>query len=345
MEYRRLGRTGVEVSAQALGTMMFGPRGNEDEAQCIAMLHRALDAGINLIDTADSYDQGASESVVGKATQGHRDEIFLATKVFNQMGEGRNRHGGSRYWIQKEVEASLRRLDTDHIDLYQLHRPDPTTDLEDTVDVLTDLVRQGKIRYWGTSTFPGIKLVEALWIADRRSLSRPSCEQPPYSILVRQIERDVLPVTQQHGMGVISWGPLNGGFLTGKYRQGSRPADSRAERFLALGRHTAARFDGTRVDVKAKHDAVDRLSVIAEEAGLTLIELALGFVMAHPGITSTIIGPRTPEQLETFLAAADLRLDDTTLDAIDEVVPPATTLAQPDRGWNEPWMRPAARRR
>lgn len=345
MEYRHLGRTGVEVSAQSLGTMMFGPRGNPDEAKCIRMFHRALEAGINLIDTADSYDEGVSETVVGKAIKGHRDDIFLATKVFNPMGEGRNDRGGSRYWIQKEVENSLRRLDTDHIDLYQLHRPHPATDLEDTIDVLTDLVRQGKIRYYGTSTFPGILLTEAMWIADRRNLLRPSCEQPPYSILVRQIERDVLPVTQKHGLGVISWGPINGGFLSGKYRDGARPADSRAERFRALGRHTAARFDHERADVQAKNDAVEQLAAVAEEAGLTLIELALGFVMAHPGITSTIIGPRTPEQLETFLAAADVRLDDATLDAIDRVVPPATTLAQPDRGWNEPWMKPSARRR
>ena len=345
MEYRRLGRTGVEVSAQSLGTMMFGPRGTEEESTYVSMLHRALDAGINLIDTADSYDREASETVVGKAIQGHRDEIVLATKVYNAMGDGPNQRGSSRYWIQKEVEFSLRRLQTDHIDIYQLHRPDPHTALQDTLEVLSGLVDQGKIRYIGTSTFPGIQLVEAHWISARRNLHRVACEQPPYSILVRQIERDVVPVAMDHGMGMISWGPLNGGFLTGKYRSGADPEGARAERFRALGRPTAARFDGTREDVQLKHAAVERLVGVAEDAGLSLIELSLGFVMANPAITSAIIGPRTMEQFDTLLAAADVRLDHDTLDAIDAIVPPGTTLAEVDRGFKPPWMAPSARRR
>lgn len=345
MELRRLGRTGVEVSVQTLGTMMFGARGTEDEATYVAMLHRALDAGINVVDTADSYDRGTSETVVGKAIRGHRDEIVLATKLFNPMGDGPNQSGSSRYWIHKAVEASLRRLGTDHIDIYQLHRPDPHTALEDTLETLSALVDQGKIRYIGTSTFPGVMLVEAQWISARRNLHRVACEQPPYSILVRQIERDVVPGVHQHGMGVLSWGPLNGGFLTGKYRGGRAPEDSRAVRFKALGRPTAARFDVQRSDVQRKHAAVEQLVAVADAAGLSLVELALGFVMAHPAISSTIIGPRTPEQLETFLAAADVRLDDDTLDAIDAIVPPGTTVAEVDRGWAEPWMAAAARRR
>lgn len=345
MEYRHLGRTGVEVSVQSLGTMMFGGRGTEDESTYVTMLHRALEAGINVIDTADSYDRGGSETVVGKAIRGHRDEIVLATKVYNAMGDGRNRGGNSRYWIQKEVEASLRRLGTDHIDIYQLHRPDPHTSLEDTLEVMSDLVEQGKVRYIGTSTFPGIQLVEAHWLSERRSLRRVACEQPPYSILVRQIERDVLPVVTAYGMGVISWGPLNGGFLTGKYRSGARPEGSRAERFEALGRPTAARFDGERHDVQHKHAAVEELVAVADDAGLSLIELALGFVMAHPAISSAIIGPRTMDQFDTFLAAADVRLDEDTLDAIDAIVPPGTTVAEVDRGFAEPWMAATARRR
>jgi aryl-alcohol dehydrogenase-like predicted oxidoreductase len=261
------------------------------------------------------------------------------------MGEGPNKRGNSRYWIQKEVEASLRRLQTDHIDIYQLHRPDPATELQESLEVLSNLVDQGKIRYIGTSTFPGIHLVKAHWISERRNLHRVACEQPPYSILVRQIERDVVPVAIEHGMGMLAWSPLAGGFLTGKYRDGARPSDSRAERYAALGRPTAARFDDQRSDVLRKHDAVEQLAGVAEESGLTLIELAMGFVMANPAITTAIIGPRTMEQFESSVAAAETRLDDGILDAIDDIVPPGTTLADPDRGFIGPWMSPAVRRR
>ena len=346
MEYRTLGRTGVKVSAFCLGAMMFGPWGNTNEDECIRMIHESLDAGINFVDTADVYGEGRSEEIVGKALKGRRDEVVLATKVHGEMGKGPNEQGNSRLWITREVENSLRRLQTDHIDLYQIHRPDPDTDIEETLSALTDLVRQGKVRYLGSSTFPAWQIVESHWVAERRGLERFRCEQPPYSIFVRHIEADVLPVTQRYGMGVIVWSPLAGGWLAGKYRRGEEaPKDSRAVRYKARGSPIAARYDPGRPENQRKLDVVEELITLAEKAGISLTHLAIAFTLAHPGVTSAIIGPRTPEQLHDLLAGADVRLDTATLDAIDELVPPGIVVFDFDRGWTAPWMTPEARRR
>jgi aryl-alcohol dehydrogenase-like predicted oxidoreductase len=345
MELRILGRTGVRVSAFCLGTMMLGRWGNRDHDEGERIIRAALDGGINFVDTADVYSAGESEEIVGRALRSRRDEVVLATKVHGRMGEGPNERGNSRLWIMRAVEASLRRLDTDHIDLYQVHRPDPETDLEETLGALTDLVRQGKIRYAGCSTFPAWQVVESHWISERRGLERFVCEQPPYSIFVRHAERDVFPMARRHGMGVIVWSPLNGGWLAGRYRRGQDvPADSRAERYKERGR-LHDRFDLQRDPPQRKLDLVEALAKVAEQAGLSLSRLAIAFSLAHPAVTSTIIGPRTMEQLEDLLAGADAQLDDDILDAVDEVVPPGTTIDGADRGWEEPWMRAEERRR
>ena len=346
MEYRTLGRTGVKVSAYCLGAMMFGDWGNTDEDECVRMVHASLDAGINFIDTADVYSEGRSEEVVGKALKGRRDEIVLATKVHGEMGKGLNDRGNSRYWIMREVENSLRRLGTDHIDLYQIHRPEPETDIEETLGALTDLVHQGKVRYLGCSTFPAWHIVESHWVSERRGLERFACEQPPYSIFVRHVEMDVLPVCRQYGMGVIVWSPLAGGWLTGKYRRGHDASqESRAVRFRERGSPVARRFDTSLPGNQRKLDLVEDLSAIADKAGLSLTDMAMAFPLAHPAVTSAIIGPRTMDQLQQLLAGADTRLDTETLDAIDGVVTPGTTVEDFDRGWSPPWMDREARRR
>lgn len=346
MEYRVLGRTGVKVSSYCLGAMMFGEMGNRDHDECIRMIHTAIDAGVNFIDTADVYSGGESEEIVGKALGGRRDDVVLATKVHFEMGKGPNERGNSRLWIMREVEASLRRLGTDHIDLYQLHRPDPETDIEETLGALDDLVRQGKIRYAGSSTFPGWQLVEAHWVSEKRGLVRLVCEQPPYSIFVRAAEREVFPVTQRYGMGTIVWSPLAGGWLAGKYRRDSEvPDDSRAVRARNWSERIARRFDMSRPANQRKLELVEDLAALADDAGVTLAHMAIAFTLAHPAVTATIIGPRTPEQLQDLLTAADVRLDAATLDAIDELMPPGTYLEEYDRGWHEPWLSPAALRR
>jgi aryl-alcohol dehydrogenase-like predicted oxidoreductase len=346
MEYRTLGGTGVKVSAYCLGAMMFGPWGNEDEDECVRMVHTALDGGINFVDTADVYGEGRSEEIVGKALRGRRDEVVLATKVHGEMGKGPNERGNSRLWITREVEASLRRLGTDHIDLYQIHRPDPDTELEETLGVLTDLVRQGKVLYLGCSTFPAWRIVESQWIAERQGLERFVCEQPPYSIFVRHIELDVLPVCDNWQMGVIVWSPLAGGWLAGKYRRGEdAPADSRAVRFRRRGSPVARRYDTSVPENQRKLDLVEDLATVAEKAGISLTRMAMAFTLAHPAVTSAIIGPRTPEQLQDLLEGADTRLGEDTLDAIDDLVAPGTVVFDFDRGWSPPWMEPAARRR
>jgi aryl-alcohol dehydrogenase-like predicted oxidoreductase len=343
MEYRALGRTGVRVSAFSLGALMFGPWGNKDEDECLRMIHEALDAGINLIDTADLYGEGGSEEVVGKALKGRRDQVVLATKFHNPMGPGPNERGNSRLWIMRAVEASLRRLDTDHIDLYQAHRWDPATEIEETLSALTDLVRQGKVRYIGCSTFPAFLIVEARWVSERRGLERFVCEQPPYSIFVRRAEMDVFPVCDRYGMGALVWSPLAAGWLTGKYRRGQEtPADSRAVTYP--GPYMAPRFDLAREGNQRKLDLVEALEGVADEAGLSLTHMAMAFSLAHPAVTSTIIGPRTPEQLWDLMAGADVRLDERTLDAIDAIVPPGAVLNEPDAGWDPPWMSTTARR-
>ncbi len=346
MEYRTLGNTGVKVSTHCLGAMMFGSWGNSDVEECLRITHAAIDAGINFIDTADVYSAGASEEIVGRAIAGRRENLVLATKVHGSMGPGLNERGNSRLWITREVEASLRRLGTDHIDLYQVHRPAAATDLEETLSVLTDLQRQGKIRYFGTSTFPAYMLAEAQWVAERRGLSRPRTEQPPYSIFVRHAELDVLPAAQRYGMGVLVWSPLCRGWLTGRYRRGSEPEPgSRAVRNRERGGVFAAQFDMARAENQRKLDLVERLADLAASAGSPLPHMAIAFVLAHPAVTSAIVGPRTMSQLEDLIAGADVRLDATTLDAIDALVPPGTTVDDNDRGWVPWWMEKSARRR
>src|SRR5919204_5305266 len=337
MEFRTLGRTGVEVSAFCLGTMMFGPWGNTDEDECVRMIHDALDAGINFLDTADVYGEGRSEEIVGKALKGRRDEVVLATKVHGEMGEGHNERGNTRLWIQREVEDSLRRLQTDHIDLYQIHRPEFDTDIEETLGALTDLVHQGKVRYLGCSTFPAFHVVESQWVSERRGLERFVCEQPPYSIFVRTIERELLPVTQRYGLGVIVWSPLAGGWLAGKYRRGQAPPpDSRGARWRGV-RPVFERYNVENPANERKLDLVEDLERVADKAGLSLTHMSLAWTLQHPAVTSAIIGPRTMEHLDDLLASADVALDDSTLDAIDDLVAPGTVVADADLGWDPPW--------
>jgi aryl-alcohol dehydrogenase-like predicted oxidoreductase len=339
MEHRPLGRTGVQVSPLCLGAMMFGAWGNPDHDESIRIIHRALDAGINFIDTADVYSRGESEEIVGKALAGRRDDVVLATKVHGTMGDDPNQFGNSRRWIVREVEDSLRRLKTDWIDLYQIHRPEPDTDIDETLGALTDLVRQGKIRYLGSSTFPPSQIVEAQWVARERGRERFICEQPPYSLLARAVEADVLPTCLRHGMGVIPWSPLGGGWLSGRWRKGADVPDStRAERL-------PARYDLSDPANQRKLDATDALGQVADEAGLTLIQMALAFVLNHPAVTAPIIGPRTMEQLESQLGADEVVLDSALLDRIDEIVPPGTNFNPADAGWRSPALKPAARRR
>ncbi|GAA0942344.1 aldo/keto reductase [Kribbella koreensis] len=342
MRYRTLGGTGIEVSVHCLGTMMFGSVGNPDHADCARILHTALDQGINFVDTADMYSSGESEEIVGKALKGRREDVVLATKVHFPMGEGPNRGGNSRRWITHEVEESLRRLGTDWIDLYQVHRPDPATDIEETLSVLTDLVRAGKIRAFGCSTFPAEDLVDAFHVSERRGYGKFRTEQPPYSLVTRGIERSVLPTTQRLNMGVLTWSPLASGFLSGKVRK-NQPVD------LASGRAalTPHRFDPALPANASKFEAVEQLAELADGLGRTLPELALAFVTSHPAVTSVIIGPRTMDQLTGLLKGADLTLDDATLDRIDEIVPPGTDLHhyQSDGLWQSPALTDPLKRR
>jgi aryl-alcohol dehydrogenase-like predicted oxidoreductase len=340
MNYRTLGTTGTKVTPLCLGAMMFGDWGNPDHDDSIRIIHRALDAGINFIDTADVYSRGESEEIVGKALAGgKRDNVVLATKVHGTMGEDPNEFGNSRRWIVKEVENSLRRLGTDWIDLYQIHRPEADTDIDETLGALTDLVRAGKVRYIGSSTFPASQIVEAQWVAERRGRERFVCEQPPYSMLVREIEQDVLPTAQRYGMGVISWSPLAGGWLSGQYRKGAdTPESTRAQRL-------PARFDLSLPANQRKLDAADALGRLADEAGMTLIEMAIAFVLRHPAVTAAIIGPRTMAHLESQLTAAEIQLSDDVLDKIDEIVAPGMNINANDGGWGNPALEPGVRRR
>ena len=335
-----LGRTGTKVSPLCLGAMMFGAWGETDHDECIRIIHRALDAGINFIDTADVYSRGESEEIVGKALAGgRRENVVLATKVHGTMGDDPNEFGNSRRWIVREVENSLRRLGTDWIDLYQIHRPEEDTDIDETLGALTDLVRAGKIRYIGSSTFPASQIVEAQWVAERRGRERFVCEQPPYSILVRGVEQDVLPTCRRHGMGVIPWSPLAGGWLSGKWRKG---ADDLASRRSAM---IPQRYDLSIPANQRKLEAAEALALLAEETGISLIHLALAFVIRHPAVTAAIIGPRTMEHLESQLGAADVQLSDEVLDRIDAIVPPGTNINPADGGWQNPALDAAARRR
>jgi aryl-alcohol dehydrogenase-like predicted oxidoreductase len=343
MEMRALGRTGVQVSPLCLGAMMFGAWGNTDHDDSIRIIHRALDAGINFIDTADVYSRGESEEIVGKALAGgKRDNVVLATKVHGSMGDDPNEYGNSRRWIVKEVENSLRRLKTDWIDLYQIHRPEPDTDIDDTLGALTDLVRAGKVRYIGSSTFQPSQVVEAQWTAERRGRERFVTEQPPYSILVRGVEAELLPTCQRYGMGVIPWSPLAGGWLSGKFRRGgegdAEPSSRRAQML-------PQRYDLSLPENQRKLDAAEALAQLAEENGISLIEMALAFVIRHPAVTAAIIGPRTMEHLESQLPAAELTLSDELLDRIDEIVPPGLNVNPGDAGYVPPALADASLRR
>src|SRR3954469_25037747 len=339
MQYRTLGRTGVQVSTLVLGAMNFGANGRTTQDDATAIVDAALEAGINLIDTADRYGDGESEEMVGRAIAGRREHIVLATKAYSPMGEDPNQRGASRRWLVTELDNSLRRLDVDHVDLYQIHRWDPTTRDEETLSALTDLQRAGKIRYFGTSTYPAHRIVEAQWAARENHLGRYTTEQPGYSILQRAIERDVLPVTEQYGLGVLAWSPLAGGWLSGAIRAGRDVTTNRATVM-------PQRFDPAVPANRAKMDAVEQLAKLADQAGLTLIQLALGFVTAHPGVTSAIIGPRTVDHLTSQLAAADTVLTADVLDAIDAIVAPGVDLA-PEEKYDTPpaLLDPALRRR
>jgi aryl-alcohol dehydrogenase-like predicted oxidoreductase len=338
MDYRPLGRAGVQVSPLCLGTMMFGAWGNPDHDDSIRVIHAALDAGINFIDTADVYSAGESEEIVGKALKGRRDDVVLATKFFMPMGEDPNMRGGSRRWIVRAVEDSLRRLGTDHIDLYQVHRPEPGVDVEETLGALTDLVRQGKVRYIGSSSYSGSQIVEAQWAARERNLERFRTEQPPYSLLVRGIELDVLPTAQRHGMGILTYSPLSGGWLSGSWSKDSSPTSPARQRL-------AKRFDMSLPENQRKLEAVGQLQQVADDAGLSMIELALGFVINHPGVTSAIIGPRTMEQLNSQLPAAGVHLDAGVLDRIAEIVKPGVTINPADHSYGEQVLRSELLRR
>ncbi|MET9255840.1 aldo/keto reductase [Streptomyces sp. NPDC003717] len=333
MQYRTLGGTGIKVSPYCLGAMMFGAVGNPDHEESVRIIHKALDAGINFVDTADAYSHGESEEIVGKALKGRRDDVVLATKAHLPMGDDPNRRGNSRRWLTRALDDSLRRLDTDHVDLYQVHRPDPDTDVEETLSALTDLVRAGKIRAFGTSTFPASDLVEAQWTAERRGLLRPRAEQPPYSILNRGVEREVLPVCERYGVGTLVWSPLAGGLLTGRYRK-DRPADT----------HRSA-FGFQHLRDERRLDAVERLLALAEKAGLPLTHLAMAFAIAHPGVTSAILGPRTMAHLDDLLAGAETVLSDEVMDEIDAIVPPGTDVGALDMAYQPPALQHAPLRR
>jgi aryl-alcohol dehydrogenase-like predicted oxidoreductase len=333
MKYRTLGRTGIKVSPYCLGAMMFGAIGNPDHDDCVRIIHRALDAGINFVDTADAYSRGESEEIVGKALKGRRDDVVLATKAHLPMGGDPNRQGNSRRWLVRALEDSLRRLGTDHVDLFQIHRPAPDTDIEETLSALTDLVRAGKVRAVGTSAFPASDLVEAQWVAERRALQRFRTEQPSYSVINRGIEREVLPVCERYGMGALVWSPLAGGLLTGRYRKDRQNTTHRGA------------FGFRHLSDERRLDAVERLIPVAEKAGMPLTRLALAFVISHPGVTSAIIGPRTMEHLDDLLAGAGTVLSDEVLDEIDVIVPPGTDIGMLDMAYQPPAVRLAGLRR
>ena len=340
MRYRTLGRTGIKVSPYALGAMMFGAIGNGDPEASIKMIHRALDAGVNFIDTADMYSAGESEEIVGRAIRGRRDSVVIATKgglptEFSPGGDAALPAGAdaSRRKLVRALDDSLRRLGTDYVDLYQVQRPDPDTDIEETLSVLTDLVRAGKIRAFGTSSMPASDLVRSHWVAERRGLARFRTEQPHYSILNRGIEREVLPVLQEFGMGSLVWSPLAGGLLTGRYRKGGRNDTHRS------------RFGFEYLNDERRIDAVERLIPVAEEAGVSLTHMALAFVISHPAVTAAIIGPRTAEQLDDLLDGLDVRLSDDTLDRIDAIVPPGTDIGRLDMDYDPPAVLRAPLRR
>ena len=339
MDYRPFGTTGVHVSELCLGAMMFGAMGNGDHDDAVRIIHAALDAGINFVDTADVYSNGESEEIVAQALKGRRDDVVLATKVHLPMGDDPNRRGSSRRWIMQACDDSLRRLQTDHIDLYQVHRLDAHTSHDETLGALTDLVRAGKVRYLGSSTYPVSAIVEAQWAAERRNLERFVCEQPPYSMLTRAIEAEILPACQRYDMAVIPWGPLNGGWLSGRWRKGTEKIESsRAGRL-------PARYDLSRPGNQRRLAVVEELALVADDAGISLLHLALAFVLNHPAVTSVIIGPRTMEHFEGQIGAADVALDADLLDRIDKIVRPGVDVNANDTGYTPPALLDASVRR
>ncbi len=343
MEYRPLGRSGMSVSQLCLGAMMFGAAGNPDHDDSVKIIHRALDAGINFIDTADVYSTGESEQIVGQALAGgRRDNVVLATKAGLPFGRDPNQRGTSRRWITQAVDGSLRRLGTDWIDLYQIHRLDPATDVDETLGALSDLVHAGKIRAFGASNVPASEIVEAQWTAERRGRERFRTEQPPYSLLTRAIEHDVLPACQRYGLGVLVYSPLAGGWLSGRYRKGARISGPTS---AARGQLFPGVYDSTNPANAAKLDAADALGALADQAGLTLVQLAIAFVTRHPAVTAAIVGPRTMDHLESYLAADGVVLSSDILDRIDEIVPPAHTVNIADNMWRTASLDPASRRR
>jgi aryl-alcohol dehydrogenase-like predicted oxidoreductase len=340
MRFRTLGGTGMRVSSYCLGAMMFGSAGNPDHEDCVRIIRAALEGGINFIDTADVYSRGESEEIVGRALRGRRDDVVLATKAHGAMGADINMKGNSRRWIVREVENSLRRLQTDYLDLYQIHRPDQHTDIEETLSVLSDLVHSGKVRAIGSSTFPAAQIIEAQWTAEKRGYVRFRSEQPPYSIFVRGIEAEVLPTCEKYGMGVIPWSPLGGGWLTGKYRQ-----ETGVDMTVGRAKRVPGRFDQALPGNQAKLAAVEELIKIAADAGCSLTHLAMAFVVGNPAVTAAIIGPRTMDQLTDLLAGASVTLEDDVLDRIDQIVPPGVNLNPADAGFQPPVLADADARR
>lgn len=316
MNYRLLGKTGIKVSPFCLGTMNFGKGGNPNHDECVRMIHKSLDFGINFVDTADRYNNGESEEILGSALKDRRDNVVISTKVWGAMGDDPNQQGSSRRWIMRAVEDSLRRLKTDYIDLYLLHRPVPETDIEETLSAFSDLLRSGKVRAIGTSTFPASDIIEAQRVAETRGLARFRIEQQPYSILNRQIEREVLPACERYGMGVMAWSPLAKGMLTGKHRKGKIDTDSVRAKYLPK-----------LMSNEHSLQIVEQLIPLAESAGISLTHTGLAFAISHPAMTSAILGPRTMEQLDDLLAGANVVLSDDLLDQIDRIVPPGEDAA------------------
>lgn len=345
MEYRTLGRTGVSVSVLGLGTAMFGRNGNTDRDAVGRIFDKSFDAGINLVDTNDIYSDGEAEEIVGHALRGRRDEVFLATKFGSPVGSALHARGASRRWIFQAVEASLRRLQTEWIDLYQLHRPDPACDITETLEALTDLRTQGKIRYFGTSTMPAAEIVEAQWASERDHLGRFSVEQAPYSAVARGGESDTFPVCQRHGIGLLVWSPLAGGWLSGAFRRGSPPPVGRPLRMAQVDPAFESAYDVASPANEPKLAAVEALAELADDIGISLIHLALAFAAEHPAVSSILIGPETEEHLESQLGAVRLRLSTEVLDRIDAIVPPGVTINPFDRGFAAAGLEASVRRR
>lgn len=343
MDQRPLGETGIWVSELCLGAMMFGAMGNTDQNETVSIVHRALDAGINFFNTADGYSHGESEQVLGKALAGgRRGESVISVKTGLVLDGNNNHGGGSRRWLNQAVEGSLRRLNTDYIDVYELGVPDAATDLDETLGALTDLVRAGKIRSFGTSKQPPSRLVEARALAERRGHGFFRTEEVPYSMINRAVEYDLLPTCQRLGTGVLAFGALGGGWLSGRYQDTS----------AATGAGSPVRARLSNLDASdpanaAKLRAVQALGVLAQKAGLTLIQLATAFVLRHPGVSSAVIGPRKLDHIEGYLAVEGVRLSEDVLDEIDTIVAPGVSIDIADTMWRigSPALLPQNRRR